>query len=56
MRHEQIFQIEVPSVHLRKSRVWAVKQSFYFLVLNQRTSKDITTDLRYLKIELRVPK
>ncbi len=46
-----VSDFKLPSVHVRKSRVWAVKQIFHFLVLNQCASKDITTDLRYLKIE-----
>jgi len=34
-------------VHVKKSRVWAVKQFFHFLVLNQWTLKDIARDLPY---------
>jgi integrase/recombinase XerC len=45
-----------PSVHVKKSRVWTLKQFFHFLVLNQWASENIARDLPYPKIEKTVPK
>ena len=45
-----------PSVHVKKSRVWTLRQFFHFLVLNQWISKNIAGDLPYPKIEKTVPK
>ena len=50
-----ISDFKLPSVHMKKSRVWAVKQFFRFMVLNQRASRDIARDLPYPKIEKQVP-
>ena len=47
---------KVPSVHVKKSRVWTLRQFFHFLVLNQWASKNIASDLPYPKIEKTVPK
>ena len=46
---------KLPSVHVKKSRVWAVKQIFHFLVLKQWAAKDSARDLAYPKIERKVP-
>ena len=46
-----VSDFKLPSVHVKKSRVWAVKQFFHFLVLNQWASKDIARDLAYPKIK-----
>ena len=46
-----VSDFKLPSVHVKKSRVWAVKQSFHFLVLHQWASKDIARGLQYPKIE-----
>ena len=51
-----VSDFKLPSVHVKKSRVWAVKQFFHFLFLNQWASKDIARDLPYPKIERTVPK
>ncbi len=51
-----VSDFKFPSVHVKKSRVWAVKQFFHFLVLNQWASKDIARNLPYPKIDRTVPK
>jgi integrase/recombinase XerC len=51
-----VSDFKLPSVHVKKSRVWTVKQFFHFLVLNQWASKDIARDLPYPKIEKTIPK
>jgi site-specific recombinase XerD len=50
-----VSDFKLPSVHVKKSRVWAVKQFFHFLVLNQWASKDLARDLPYPKIEKTIP-
>jgi len=47
---------KLPSVHVKKSHVWTLRQFFHFLVLNQWTSKNIARDLPYPKIEKTAPK
>ena len=44
-----------PSIHVRKSRVWALRQFFHFLTLHQHVPKNIATKLPYPKIEKTVP-
>ena len=36
-----------PSVHVRKSRVWTLKQFFHFLTLHQHTPKSIALKIPY---------
>ena len=50
-----VSDFKLPSVHVKKSRVWGVKQFFHFLVLNQWASRDIARDLPYPKIDKKVP-
>ena len=45
-----------PSVHVRKSRVWTLRQFFHFLTLHQYTPKNIALKIPYPKIEKTVPK
>jgi site-specific recombinase XerD len=45
-----------PSVHVRKSRVWTLRQFFHFLTLHQHTPKNIALKIPYPKIEKTVPK
>ncbi len=40
---------KLPSEYMIKARVWAVKQFFHFLFLNQGASKNIVKDLPYPK-------
>ena len=51
-----VSDFKLPSVHVKKSRVWTLRQFFHFLVLNQWISKNIARDLPYPKIERTVPK
>ena len=44
-----------PSIHVRKSRVWALRQFFHFLTLHQHVPKNIALKLPYPKIEKTVP-
>jgi len=46
---------ENPSIHVRKSRVWTLRQFFHFLTLHQHVPKNIATQLPYPKIEKTVP-
>jgi len=45
-----------PSIHVRKSRVWTLRQFFHFLTLHRHTQKNIALKLPYPKIEKTVPK
>ena len=44
-----------PSIHVRKSRVRALRQFFHFLTLYQHVPKNIATKLPYPKIEKTIP-
>ncbi len=44
-----------PSIHVRKSRVWTLRQFYHFLTLNNKVTKNIATRLPYSKIEKTVP-
>ncbi|MFC1886531.1 tyrosine-type recombinase/integrase [Thermodesulfobacteriota bacterium] len=44
-----------PSIHVTKSRVWALRQFYHFLTLHRIVPKNIATGLSYLKIEKTVP-
>ena len=44
-----------PSIHVRKSRVWTVRQFYHFLTLNNKVTKNIASRLPYPKIEKTVP-
>ena len=44
-----------PSIHVRKSRVWTLRQFYHFLTLNNKVTKNIATRLPYPKIEKTVP-
>ncbi|MBW2202029.1 MAG: tyrosine-type recombinase/integrase [Deltaproteobacteria bacterium] len=46
---------ENPSIHVRKSRVWTLRQFFHFLTLHQHVPKNIALKLPYPKIEKTVP-
>jgi integrase/recombinase XerC len=45
-----------PSVHVKKSRIWSLRQFFHYLKLNGLVRENIATDLPYPKIENTVPK
>ncbi len=44
-----------PSIHVKKSRVWTLRQFFHFLTLHRHTPKNIALKLPYPKIEKTVP-
>ena len=44
-----------PSIHVRKSRVWTLRQFFHFLTLHQHVPINIALKLPYPKIEKTVP-
>jgi len=44
-----------PSIHIRKARIWGLRQFFHFLRLNDRVDENIALSLPYPKIEKRVP-
>jgi len=44
-----------PSIHVRKSRVWTLRQFYHFLTLHQHVPKNIALKLPYPKIEKTVP-
>ena len=44
-----------PSIHVRKSRVWTLRQFYHFLVLHQYVPQNIALKLPYPKIEKTVP-
>lgn len=46
---------KAPSIHVRKSRVWTLRQFFHFLTLHQHVPKNIALKLPYPKIEKTVP-
>ncbi len=44
-----------PSIHVKKARIWTLRQLFHFLKLNGWVDKNIASDLPYPKIEKVVP-
>jgi len=44
-----------PSIHVRKSRVWTLRQFYHFLVLHRIVAENIATGIPYPKIEKTVP-
>lgn len=44
-----------PSIHVRKSRVWTLRQFYHFLTLHRTVPENIATGLSYPKIEKTVP-
>ena len=44
-----------PSVHVKKARIWALRQFFHYLTLQGYVSENIATQLPYPKIESTVP-
>ncbi len=44
-----------PSIHVRKSRVWTLRQFFHFLTLHRHVPKNIALKLPYPKIEKTIP-
>ena len=46
---------KAPSIHVRKSRVWTLRQFYHFLALNRHVPQNIALKLPYPKIEKTVP-
>ena len=44
-----------PSIHVRKSRVWTLRQFYHFLTLHRIVAENIATGIPYPKIEKTVP-
>jgi len=44
-----------PSIHVKKARIWALRQFYHYLTLEGLVEKNIATDLAYPKIEKTVP-
>jgi integrase/recombinase XerC len=44
-----------PSIHIKKARIWALRQFYHYLMLKGQVEKNIATDLPYPKIEKTVP-
>jgi integrase/recombinase XerC len=44
-----------PSVHVKKQRVWSLRQFFHFLKIHNRIEKNIASDIPYPKIIKKVP-
>jgi len=44
-----------PSIHVRKSRVWTLRQFYHFLAVHHKVAENIATGLAYPKIEKTVP-
>jgi len=50
-----IADYEKPSIHVRKSRIWTLRQFYHFLTLHGQVPKNIALKLPYPKIEKTVP-
>ena len=50
-----IADFKTPSVHIKKARVWSLRQFFHFLKLNGLVRENIALDIPYPKIEKTVP-
>ena len=46
---------KAPSIHVTKSRVWAMRQFYHFLTLHRIVPKNIATGIPYPKIEKTIP-
>lgn len=52
---EFITQYQSPSIHVRKARIWSLRQFFHFLKLNGWIKTNIASDFPYPKIEKTIP-
>jgi integrase/recombinase XerC len=50
-----VADFESPSIHIKKSRIWALRQFFHYLKLSGIVRENIATNLPYPKIEKTVP-
>jgi len=52
---EFITQYRDPSIHIKKARIWSLRQFFHFLKLNGWIKTNIASDFPYPKIEKTIP-
>lgn len=52
---EFITQYRDPSIHVKKARIWSLRQFFHFLKLNGWIKTNIASDFPYPKIEKTIP-
>jgi site-specific recombinase XerD len=52
---EFVTQYRNPSIHVKKARIWSLRQFFHFLKLNGWVKTNIASDLPYPKIEKTIP-
>jgi integrase/recombinase XerC len=50
-----VADFKTPSVHIKKARIWSLRQFFHFLKLNGLVGENIALDIPYPKIEKTVP-
>jgi integrase/recombinase XerC len=54
-RHLKEFVTQSPSIHIKKARIWSLRQFFHFLKLNGWIKINIALDFPYPKIEKTIP-
>ncbi|MCD4718553.1 MAG: tyrosine-type recombinase/integrase [Desulfobacula sp.] len=54
-RHLKEFVTQSPSIHIKKARIWSLRQFFHFLKLNGWIKTNIASDFPYPKIEKTIP-
>ncbi len=54
-RHLKEFVTQSPSIHIKKARIWSLRQFFHFLKLNGWIKANIASDFPYPKIEKTIP-
>ncbi|CCK78356.1 hypothetical protein [Desulfobacula toluolica] len=56
-RHLKVFitQYHNPSIHIKKARIWSLRQFFHFLKLNGWVDTNTASDFPYPKIEKTIP-
>ena len=52
---EFVTQYRTPSIHIKKARIWSLRQFFHFLKLNGWIKTNIASDFPYPKIEKTIP-
>lgn len=51
-----VADFKTPSIHVKKSRIWSLRQFFHYLKLNGFVRENIAKDLPYPRIEKTVPR
>ena len=52
---EFVTQYRAPSIHVKKARIWSLRQFFHFLKLNGWIKTNVASDFPYPKIEKTIP-